>query len=573
MKEKPSFWKYFNRNLITQFIPFVFFSLLLSALCLVCARSYTLQTLKSKAYDKKFFVEQILNDIDTAYFSLINNPNVIALILSNDTSSQNSEFEKTLKKTQEIVYNYLAVSDNIDSVYILNQNTQMIYSNYQNESIDRFFDNQWVSKFRNSRQNPHIFEYSKTADTKQRSDYLSFVYNYNLYNDNSGVIAINVDAKRLIEGLNSDADFSFMLTDNDGFVLINTAPETELSDKELVFISNKSKEYHSRLAVNNSLSVYCFPHSGLKLVMKANNSHTTNLFFIFIILLTLYSLFVFFFIYTLSKRYARQYYKNISNVMDILPKFNTESDVLHKTDEFSYIKNNISLLLNAINDREIQLAHKIIQLKHSQFNALQTQISPHFIANALNIVNLMLIRNGDVHNDVLNVNTKIVKILSNTLATHEYIIPVSKEIRFTNDFLDIEYLSKNNSFTAKWDIDDSCLNKSTIKFILQPIIENAIEHGLAKSKRPDKQLKISIKNADSRVVFTVSDNGVGMSPEKLAEINDSLKSNEFPTEKNIAILNVHQRIQLIFGAEYGCSIIQSDYNGTIVQLVTPSDYI
>lgn len=573
MKEKTSFWKYFNRNLITQFTPFMFFSLLLSVLCLISVRSYTLQQLKSKTYDKKFLVEQVLNDINTTHFSLINNFNVIALMLSDNISSQNTEFVNNLEKTQELIYTYLAISDNIDSIYILNQNTQMIYSNYQNESIDRFFDKQWVSKYKHNSYNPYIFEYSKASDTQQQADYLSFVYNYNLYNKTIGVIAININAKKLKESLISDEDFSFILTDDKGSVLLNTAIEYTLTDKELDFALHGATEFRSHLAMNNSISVYSFPQTCLRLVMKANNSHTANLFFIFSISLVLYTLLIFCLIYVLSKRYACQYYKNISNVIDILPKFDAESDMLHKSDEFSYIKKNISLLLNTINDNEIQLAHKIIQLKHSQFNALQTQISPHFIANALNIVNLILIRSDDIHNDAINVNAKIAKILSNTLATHEYIIPVSKEINCTNDFLDIEYLSKNNSFTTKWDVDNACLNLNTIKFILQPIVENAIEHGLAKSTKHNKLLKISIKKVNNQIIFTVADNGVGMTAEKLAEINEALKSNEFPIEKNIAMLNVHQRIQLIFGSEYGCSILKSDSDGTIIQLITPADYI
>lgn len=106
--------------------------------------------------------------------------------------------------------------------------------------------------------------------------------------------------------------------------------------------------------------------------------------------------------------------------------------------------------------------------------------------------------------------------------------------------------------------------------MLQPIVENAFIHGIYKAQNQENGLlSISAQVVNKNVVFKIKDNGAGINENKLNELISNLKINDLPDTKHIGVLNVHQRIKLIFGEEYGITKISSDTNGTLVELTLP----
>ena len=399
--------------------------------------------------------------------------------------------------------------------------------------------------------------------------YLSFIYPVGYQGKNESAIAINIDFFAFYSMFKETDNVFYILNESDD-VIFGTEENNALpiNKSELM----KFKEKNSIKYINNKMiGLYTISNHNNKLMIYIKNSNFMRMYIMYQLVIVFYTLIILFVVYMLSKKYATYYYNNITDIIDLLSLYDAESDAIKKSDEFEFIKNNVTQLVTKNSMNEIQLSKKIIQLKQSQMSALQTQISPHFILNALNVVNLLLIEQGDLYSNALKINENIAKILTHVLANGRYIINIEEEIECTKDYLEIGRIRKNNSFTVEWNVDEALLKYRTIKFILQPIVENSVEHGFSGFRGKGK-IVIEIKKRNESICFVVTDNGRGMSRERLSELNEGLIKNEFPIKKNIAILNVHQRIRLVFGEEYGVEILKSDENGTAVKMTIPSEF-
>ena len=138
------------------------------------------------------------------------------------------------------------------------------------------------------------------------------------------------------------------------------------------------------------------------------------------------------------------------------------------------------------------------------------------------------------------------------------------ELKNIQAYLDIQLMMHDNQFTVTWEIEDTVKPYFVPKLILQPIVENALEHGLDVKENGDKQLFISAKCMDDTIVFCVRDNGVGMTQEKA----DSIIQEE---TSGYGMKNVNDRITLLYGMEYALKIRSNPSEGTSVTAVIPKD--
>ncbi len=228
------------------------------------------------------------------------------------------------------------------------------------------------------------------------------------------------------------------------------------------------------------------------------------------------------------------------------------------TNELDFITNNL-IELTAVNNSILEeLPQKIRQLKNAQTLALQTQISPHFIFNTLNMLSLTVskITHGD------NEATRIIKLLSEilrgSLESSSFITTLDEEILYAKKYIEIEQLKLRGGFSVVWDIDDSCKSFVVAKFILQPIIENSISHGFKLRRSSENMLCISAHPKSKQLIIDVCDNAGGLSYEQADKINASLTGDELKSYPHIGLRNVNQRIMLLFGEQYGLRICKKD---------------
>jgi two-component system sensor histidine kinase YesM len=232
-------------------------------------------------------------------------------------------------------------------------------------------------------------------------------------------------------------------------------------------------------------------------------------------------------------------------------------------DSYNYMSDEINRLL-----KEQQETAK--ELRQSEFRALQAQINPHFLYNTLDMINWMA-QTGD-NGRISEAVTLLSRFYKLTLNRGSAMMTVRQELEHVTLYVQLQNMRFSDKLHFFVDVPDEMLEYTMPKLIFQPIVENSIFHGIL--EKPIKEGNIVLMGwmEDDVMVFTVSDDGVGMPPEKLATIltgqhtdGESRSGNG----SNIAIFNTHKRIQLAYGSQYGLSYHSTAGSNTEVEIRIP----
>lgn len=201
-----------------------------------------------------------------------------------------------------------------------------------------------------------------------------------------------------------------------------------------------------------------------------------------------------------------------------------------------------------------------------EFDALQAQINPHFLANTLNTISYLAQLRG--MDNIKSISNALINILIVSMGKESKIITVEKEISYVKDYLLIQSYRYPDFYQVEFDIPEELMRYEIPKFILQPIVENAIVHGVTRLENGQGKVCVSgvIKGQDIHICVT--DNGPGIGEEKLAELlNGQVESRGIC---GLGIKSVDQRLKLLFGSEYGIGI-KSRQGLTEIELRFPAD--
>jgi Predicted signal transduction protein with a C-terminal ATPase domain len=201
-----------------------------------------------------------------------------------------------------------------------------------------------------------------------------------------------------------------------------------------------------------------------------------------------------------------------------------------------------------------------IKQREAELMALQTQINPHFLYNTLD--NIYWVGRMEKAFETSKMVEALSKLFRQSLNNGDEITAVKNEIDHIRNYITIQQIRFREKITFSLNVDDETLDCLTIKFVLQPLIENSIVHGL-KDLKKDGKIDITISKKDEKLIFMVEDNGIGIVPD---EINRLL--NESEGKRGLAIRNINERIQLHFGREYGLTFLNRE-NGTTAIVTQP----
>lgn len=229
-------------------------------------------------------------------------------------------------------------------------------------------------------------------------------------------------------------------------------------------------------------------------------------------------------------------------------------------DEIGELTNRFGNMIIRLNELiEESYASKIVQ-KEAELKALQSQIRPHFLYNTLSFMNWEAVKSGQ--RVISHVATTLAKFYRTSLNRGDNIISVRDELDNVKSYLDIILVMNDYGFDVKYDIDEEVYAFSMLNLILQPLAENAVIHGINKKESGRGLLQVSAKLADRRIEFTVEDNGPGMDEETQSQLLSG-QSNGY------GLKNVHKRLQLFFGAEYGIEVRSELGVGTAMKVSIP----
>lgn len=234
--------------------------------------------------------------------------------------------------------------------------------------------------------------------------------------------------------------------------------------------------------------------------------------------------------------------------------YNSNDEIGQLVLGFKHMVEKLSYLIDEV------LKSKIAQQKY-EMKALQAQINPHFLYNCLSLINGKALM-AEQH-DISEMAQLLSTFYRTTLNKGKNIITVENEIENIKSYINIQFIMHSYSFDVSYNLDKKTYPFLMINLLLQPLVENAIIHGIDLKESPGRgHLDISCKCSDIDIIFEISDNGPGIPPDKLTNILHS-QSNGY------GIQNVHHRIQLFYGKKYGLLYESNPGLGTTVKVIIP----
>ena len=273
----------------------------------------------------------------------------------------------------------------------------------------------------------------------------------------------------------------------------------------------------------------------------------------------------------LSQQISQEISKPISELEDIMAKvekgeldadiaINTNTkEIQNLSRSFQTMLLEIKVLLGRIKDNEKML-------RKSELKILQAQINPHFLYNALDTI--IWLAEREEHRKVVNMTAALARYFRLSLSKGVEVIPIFSEIEHVKYYLLIQKIRYENKMTYSIEVNPEIYEYTTVKIILQPLVENALYHGI-KDLEEGGHIKISGRKQGDNIVLTVEDNGKGMTKEQLENILNRPISSSM-TSGGVAIKNVHERLQVYFGKNYGLKYESILGEWTKVHVIIPA---
>ena len=242
-------------------------------------------------------------------------------------------------------------------------------------------------------------------------------------------------------------------------------------------------------------------------------------------------------------------------------------------DELIPLANNMNLMAEQINVLIQKNIEEQQNIQKAEMKALQAQITPHFLYNTFDTI--IWLAEEEKTDEVVKITKAFSEFLRISLSRGHEWITIAQELDHIKNYLTIQKIRYADILNYEIEADEEILNYKIIKLVLQPLVENAIYHGI-KNKRGRGHLKVTANFKDdkkSSIIFTVTDDGAGFTPERLAQVNDELENATLDAEKLSSVYglyNVNKKLKLYYGKETEGLVIQSEHNkGSNISFVIP----
>jgi len=269
---------------------------------------------------------------------------------------------------------------------------------------------------------------------------------------------------------------------------------------------------------------------------------------------------------------ARGLVSPIEDTADALERF-SEGDFEvrlseERTDEIGKMNVVFNKAIRDIKELMQRVTQAEILKKEMEFKTLQSQMNPHFLYNTLDAINWMAFKEGQT--EICNLISAISNLMRISISNKQSLILLEQELGYVRDYLYIQNTRYKDRIETVYDIDESLLNQVIPKLIIQPIVENAIVHGIEKSYGKST-LYISAIRMGSNIDIIVKDTGVGMPEDKVQNLlkEPEVVKSSSAAHTNLGMYAVHKRIQFLYGEDYGLNVQSIEGEGTTVVIRIP----
>ena len=478
--------------------------------------------------------------------------------------------------------------DFINSVYIYFDNSRFVFSTEGgSQSIDFFQDKGWLSDYERKRETGTYWMVPRSVtDIFNVSDSHTFISSFRTMSNygQSGVVIVNLDTQRmktvLDNAYNSSSPHSLMIVDKTGQILYATDAAQigrQIGDipgvRHIAYDHSHTDFTRSAAGVSQIASVLRSGYNDWSYIsISPVSAYTRQLdnFKIFMIVAVavclLLAILIAFFI-------SVKIYQPVKNMVALFQTRSDWEDALNSRsgkgyDEFRYLTTGILRSFDRTREMEKVLAERLSLLRKSQSIALQAQINPHFLYNTLETINWKAMGLTGGENEVSHMIELLSRLLRLSLETGTSMVTIGEEVDHAKYYLEIQKMRYKDKFDIRWDIAADTVGCKIVKLTLQPLVENAIYHGI-KPKEGHGTIHIVSRQEPGGIGIRVEDDGVGMPPDTAAALNADMKSQYIRENEHIGLHNVNQRIKLMFGEKYGITVTSAPGRGTCVDLHIP----
>ena len=514
---------------------------------------------KNAALSTEQLVNQINYNIEYYLSSMINILNVINDSIYTNPNIGNAD----LKKQMLLIQN---TRRDIATIALFSENGKIIYSTVQ----DNLKENSKINKqkwFQNAMNHSYNLIFSAPHDQnifENRHDWvvsLSREVNYNDGNKNlKGVLLVDMNysvIRQLCQNTSIGKNGYIYIVDSDNNIIYN--PKQQPINMDLKNSSEGDKLITTKIVSYTNWKVIAVAYTS---EMVASKQDIVN----FIICVILFSTVLIILIFSVLSAKISEPIKNLEKSMKKVEEGEFDIFVEAKgEDEVVKLSKTFNLMLCKVQYLMKQIVVEQESKRQSELDALQAQINPHFLYNTLDSVVWMAESGKNQH--VITMVTALAKLFRISISRGLNFITVEQEIEHVKNYLIIQKMRYGDKFNYKINISEEVKQLKTLKLILQPLVENSIYHGI-EYMQDEGQIKISACISDEKLLYIVEDNGLGIDSEKFNMLlNYDGKING---GSGVGIKNVHERIQLTYGKQYGLEIESELEVGTTIKIWLPN---
>lgn len=525
-------------------------------------------------------IDMISRQVETTLLSLATDLEVENILRFNSRNydEKDSDMLKSINNIEKVINTYVYYGDFINSICIYSEksNYKVVTSNMS--YIDWKYSDTLEKEF-----HKNISKSYWTSVIPEKNT-ISFFRAIPLYStEKSGVVVVSIDIDRINKLINQNKDFTiedFYILNDDSIIFnkdIKLLNKNINSVKALqgINISNLGKgttmtidgrEYF----INNIKSNYN-DWNFISLISTKDNKLRVNRLRDIMIGFLIFSISL---VLIISFLIAVKLFTPIEEIVRILEKKNYDTIPIYSKSNINELKIISRGLENSISDVQYlkeELNNRMRLLKKARSIALQSQINSHFLFNTLENIKWKVMEFTNGENEGSHMISNLSKLLRISLNTKGYMNTLKNEIEHVKIYLEIQKIRYEDKFEVVYNIQEETLEAMLPKITLQPIVENAIYHGI---KPTNKKCTLIIRSflLKDRILIEINDDGVGMKEEASRSINNELQTEYIKEENHIGIKNVNQRIKLSFGENYGIEIKSKVSIGTSIIISIPSDY-
>lgn len=381
-------------------------------------------------------------------------------------------------------------------------------------------------------------------------------------NEKLGTFIVNFQdtaLQKLYQGLNSGPEAEQIIVDENNTILFSTLNSDIGLNIEDKLSPNNSNYY----VVHNTSAI-----SGWKfysIIHKQAMFHDVYLIRNFIAIIVGIVIIAAFCVAYFVSRGITNPIKQLSRMMRRVEKgdFNVPIDV-NSQDEIGRLSYSFNTMTKEIEQLIGRIKEEEHQKRSAELNALQAQINPHFLYNTLAVVRWM--SQAQMADNITETLDSLIYLLTFSARNTKEFVSIEEEMTFIQNYVALLELRYYNTFEVTYEVEEEVLHYQTLKFIVQPFVENAIFHGFTDASNK-YQLSVVARRYEKGVRFSIQDNGIGMSQEQIDRLLNTTKGQE--GMNSIGVRNVAERIQLHYGSQYGVQIHTLCGEGTTIYIDIP----